>query len=80
MAFTLPELPYPKDALAPHISAETMEYHYGRHHQTYVSTLNRLTEGKPEANASLEELIPQPTGRSLITRRKSGITPFSGSV
>ncbi len=57
MAFTLPELPYPKDALAPHISAETMEYHYGRHHQTYVNTLNRLTEGKPEANASLEELI-----------------------
>jgi Fe-Mn family superoxide dismutase len=57
MAFTLPELPYSKDALAPHISAETMEYHYGRHHQAYVNTLNRLTEGKPEANQSLEELI-----------------------
>jgi len=57
MAFTLPELPYPKHALAPHISAETMAYHYGRHHQTYVNTLNRLTEGKPEANASLEDLI-----------------------
>jgi superoxide dismutase, Fe-Mn family len=57
MAFTLPELPYPKDALAPHLSAETLEYHYGKHHQTYVNTLNRLVEGKPEANKSLEELI-----------------------
>jgi len=57
MAFTLPELPYPKDALAPHISAETFEYHYGKHHQAYVNTLNRLVEGKPEANKSLEELI-----------------------
>jgi Fe-Mn family superoxide dismutase len=57
MTFRLPELPYSKDALAPHISAETMEYHYGKHHQAYVNNLNRLTEGKPEANASLEELI-----------------------
>lgn len=57
MAFTLPELPYAKDALAPHISAETMEFHHGKHHQAYVNNLNRLTEGKPEANKSLEELI-----------------------
>jgi Fe-Mn family superoxide dismutase len=57
MPFALPELPYAKDALASHISAETMEFHYGRHHRGYVDTLNRLTEGKPEADKSLEELI-----------------------
>jgi Fe-Mn family superoxide dismutase len=57
MAFTLPELPYSKDALAPHMSAETLEFHYGKHHQAYVTNLNRLTEGKPEASKSLEDLI-----------------------
>ncbi len=45
MTFTLPELPYSKDALAPHISSETLEYHYGKHHQTYVTNLNKLIEG-----------------------------------
>ena len=57
MAFTLPPLPYDKGALAPHISAETLEFHYGKHHQTYVTTLNKLTEGKPEASKTLEEVI-----------------------
>jgi superoxide dismutase, Fe-Mn family len=57
MAFTLPPLPYAKDALAPHISAETLDYHYGKHHQAYVTNLNKLLEGKPEANKSLEDLI-----------------------
>ena len=57
MAFTLPPLPYAKDALAPHISAETLEYHHGKHHQAYVTNLNKLLEGKPEANKSLEEII-----------------------
>ena len=57
MAFRLPELPYPKNALAPHISAETLEVHHGKHHRTYVETLNQLIEGKPEATKSLEELI-----------------------
>lgn len=57
MAFKLPELPYAQDALAPHISAETLEYHYGKHHQTYVSNLNKLVEGTPLANKSLEELV-----------------------
>jgi superoxide dismutase, Fe-Mn family len=57
MAFTLPELPYAKDALQPHISAETLDFHYGRHHQAYVTNLNNLTQGKPEADKSLEELI-----------------------
>ena len=57
MPFELPPLPYAKDALQPHISAETLDFHYGRHHQTYVTNLNNLTQGKPEANQSLEELI-----------------------
>ena len=57
MPFTLPPLPYEKNALAPHISAETLEFHYGKHHQAYVTNLNKLLEGKPEANKSLEEII-----------------------
>ncbi len=57
MAFTLPELPYSKDALAPHISAETLEYHHGKHHKAYVDNLNKLLDGKPEGSKSLEEVI-----------------------
>jgi Fe-Mn family superoxide dismutase len=57
MAFTLPPLPYDKNALAPHISSETLDYHYGKHHQAYVTNLNKLIEGKPEANKSLEDII-----------------------
>jgi superoxide dismutase, Fe-Mn family len=57
MTFSLPPLPYDKSALAPHISAETLEFHYGKHHQAYVTNLNKLLEGKPEANKSLEEVI-----------------------
>ena len=57
MAFSLPALPYDKAALAPHISAETLEFHYGKHHQAYVTNLNKLLEGKPEASQSLEDVI-----------------------
>jgi Fe-Mn family superoxide dismutase len=57
MAFTLPELPYSKDALAPHITAETLEYHHGKHHKAYVDNLNKLLDGKPEANKTLEEIV-----------------------
>ncbi len=57
MPFQLPPLPWSKDALAPAISVETLDFHYGKHHQTYVTTLNKLTEGKPEANQSLEQII-----------------------
>jgi Fe-Mn family superoxide dismutase len=57
MAFTLPNLPYAKDALAPHMSAETLEYHHGKHHNAYVTKLNELTAGKPDADKSLEDLI-----------------------
>jgi Fe-Mn family superoxide dismutase len=57
MAFELPPLPYAMDALAPLISAETLEYHYGKHHQTYVTNLNNLVEGTDHASASLEDVI-----------------------
>jgi Fe-Mn family superoxide dismutase len=57
MAFTLPALPYAKDALAPHITAETLEFHHGKHHNAYVTNLNKLLEGKPEAEKSLEDII-----------------------
>ena len=58
MAIELPALPYAQDALAPKgISAETLEYHYGKHHQTYVTVLNGLIEGTDHADSSLEEII-----------------------
>jgi Fe-Mn family superoxide dismutase len=62
MAFQLPELPYSKDALAPHISAETLEYHYGKHHAGYVTKLNAAVEGTPKAEMSLEEVIKTSEG------------------
>ena len=62
MPFSLPPLPWAKDALAPVISAETFDYHYGKHHQAYVTNLNKLTEGKPEANQSLEQIIMASSG------------------
>jgi Fe-Mn family superoxide dismutase len=57
MAFELPPLPYPKDALAPLISAETFDFHYGKHHQAYVTNLNAAIAGKAEEKKSLEEII-----------------------
>ncbi len=62
MVFKLPELPYALDALAPHISKETLEYHYGKHHQTYVTNLNKLIEGTPFADKSLEQIIAESQG------------------
>lgn len=57
MAFTLPELPYTKDALAPCLSAETLEYHHDKHHAAYVNTLNKLVDGTSQEGKSLEEVI-----------------------
>jgi Fe-Mn family superoxide dismutase len=58
MAFTLPELPYSKDALAPHISAETLDYHHGKHHAAYVNNLNKLVDADPSlAGKSLEDIV-----------------------
>lgn len=62
MPFALPELPYAMDALVPHLSKETLEYHYGKHHQAYVNNLNKLVDGKPEAMKSLEEIIKTSKG------------------
>ena len=62
MAFELPPLPYAMDALAPHISQETLEYHYGKHHQTYVTNLNKLVEGTDDENSSLEDIILKSDG------------------
>jgi Fe-Mn family superoxide dismutase len=62
MAFSLPPLPYDKSALAPHISAETLEFHHGKHHKAYVDNLNKLIEGKPEASKSLEDIIKTSEG------------------
>jgi superoxide dismutase, Fe-Mn family len=58
MAYELPPLPYPKDALEPHIDAQTMEIHHGKHHATYVTNVNKALAGKGELeNKSIEELI-----------------------
>lgn len=62
MAFELPALPYAKDALAPRISEETLNYHYGKHHQAYVNKLNGLVAGTDHENKSLEELITSTSG------------------
>ncbi|MBM6549958.1 superoxide dismutase [Marinomonas ostreistagni] len=57
MAFELPALPYAKDALQPHMSQETLEYHYGKHHNTYVTKLNGLVPGSEYEGKTLEEII-----------------------
>ncbi|PRC91416.1 superoxide dismutase [Solimicrobium silvestre] len=57
MKHTLPPLPYAMDALEPHISKETLEYHYSKHHQAYITNLNKLLEGSEFESASLEEII-----------------------
>ncbi len=62
MAFELPPLPYEKDALAPHISSETLEFHYGKHHKTYVDKLNGLVPGTEFEGKTLEEIIKTSTG------------------
>lgn len=62
MAFELPALPYAQDALEPHISAETLEYHHGKHHATYVTKLNGLVPGTEFEGKSLEDIIKTSTG------------------
>lgn len=62
MRFELPPLPYEMDALAPHISRETLEYHYGKHHAAYVNNLNNLVPGTEFEGKSLEEIIQQAKG------------------
>jgi len=62
MEHTLPPLPYAMDALQPHISKETLEFHYGKHHQAYVTNLNNLIKGTEFENLSLEEIIKKSSG------------------
>jgi len=62
MTHELPPLPFAKDALAPHISAETIDYHYGKHHQAYVNNLNKLIEGTEYAEAPLDTIIKTASG------------------
>ena len=62
MEHTLPTLPYALDALAPYISKETLEFHYGKHHQTYVTNLNNLIKGTGFENSSLEDIIKESSG------------------
>lgn len=62
MAITLPPLPWAEDALAPHISPETIQYHYGKHHNAYVVNLNKLIDGTPNATKSLEEIVKSSEG------------------
>lgn len=62
MQHELPKLPYAMDALAPHISKETFEFHYGKHHQAYVTNLNGLIKGTEFENSTLEEIIKKSSG------------------
>jgi Fe-Mn family superoxide dismutase len=62
MEHKLPALPYAMDALAPHMSKETMEFHYGKHHQAYVTNLNNLIKGTEFESASLEDIIKKSSG------------------
>ncbi|GAB3016656.1 superoxide dismutase [Mn] [Niabella terrae] len=72
MAFTLPPLPYPKEALEPHIDALTMEIHHDRHHQAYVDNLNKAIDGTAQADQSLEELIKNAGSISPAVRNNGG--------
>ena len=60
--FVLPKLNYSMDALQPHLSKETLEFHYGKHHNTYVTNLNNLVQAKPEANKTLDQLVLESNG------------------
>ena len=62
MAIELPPLPWAESALQPHISPETIQYHYGKHHQAYVTNLNKLIEGTAQAQKTLEEIVKSSEG------------------
>lgn len=72
MAFTLPDLPYDKAALEPHIDAQTMEIHHGKHHKAYVDNLNKALEGKDEANGNLEDLMKKVGSLGAAVRNNGG--------
>lgn len=72
MAFELPALSYATDALEPHIDKLTMEIHHGKHHQAYVTNLNKALEGKPEANADIEDLVKNISKYPAAVRNNGG--------
>src|ERR1700744_3114660 len=72
MAFTLPALPYATDALEPHIDKLTMEIHHGKHHQAYVTNLNKALEGKPEADHSIDDIIKNISNFPPAVRNNGG--------
>lgn len=72
MAFELPALSYATDALEPYIDKATMEIHHGKHHQAYVSNLNKALEGKPEASAKIEDIIKNISKFSAAVRNNGG--------
>jgi Fe-Mn family superoxide dismutase len=72
MAFELPALPYATDALEPHIDKQTMEIHHGKHHQAYVTNLNKALEGKPEATAKIEDIIKNISKHPAAVRNNGG--------
>lgn len=76
MAFTLPELPYAATALEPHITANTLGFHHGKHHKAYVDNLNKLLDGNPLAEKSLEEVIKASAGDTA----KAGIFNNSAQI
>ena len=88
MAFELPALPWAEDALVPHMSAETIEYHYGKHHKTYVDNLNKAVDGTPDADASLESIIMKAEGPLFNNAAQvwnhtffwNGLTPNGGGT
>jgi Fe-Mn family superoxide dismutase len=76
MAFSLPDLPYPFDALEPHIDAKTMEIHHGKHHNTYVTNLNNAIAGTDLGNQSIESLVSKidtvPEKIRMVVRNNGG--------
>lgn len=89
MEHKLPDLPYAKDALAPYISAETMEYHYGKHHQAYVTKLNSMLPGTEYEDMSLEDIIRKAPAGGLFNQAAqvwnhtfywNGMTPDGGKA
>ncbi|KAE9497371.1 iron/manganese superoxide dismutase, alpha-hairpin domain protein [Neisseria gonorrhoeae] len=74
MEHKLPQLPYEPDALSPHLSKETLEFHYGKHHQTYITNLNNQIKGTEFENLPLEEIVKKIFGRR-VQQRGSNLEP-----
>lgn len=72
MKHLLPELPYQLEALAPKMSKETLEYHYGKHLQTYIDNLNKLIAGTPYEEKTLEQILLEAEGRCLTMQPRPG--------